>query len=67
MTDPYNENIAYIYKLFRTFIKSFEFFMSQIDQEKFRLVSEFVIRNFVNVVYNTMLVLKTYDGQTVET
>jgi len=67
MTDPYNENVAYIYKLFRTFIKSFEFFMGQIDQEKFKLVSEFVVRNFVNVVYNTMLVLKTYDGQNLET
>jgi len=36
MTDPYNENVAYIYKIFSTFIKSFEFFMSQIDQEKFK-------------------------------
>lgn len=36
MIDPYNENVAHIFKLFRTFIKSFEFFMSQIDQEKFK-------------------------------
>jgi hypothetical protein len=30
MTDPYNENVAYIYKIFSTFIKSFESFMGQI-------------------------------------
>lgn len=27
MTDPYNENVAYVYKIFCAFIKSFEFFM----------------------------------------
>lgn len=66
MLDPYNENIAYIFKIFNAFIKSLEIHMGQIEQEKIRQVSEFVLKHFSDVVYTTLLILKSYDGQQVE-
>jgi len=66
MLDPYNENIAYIFKIFNAFILSLVIHMGQIEQEKIKQVSDFVLKNFQDVVYTTLLILKAYDGQTVE-